>query len=68
MSIFQVLPMGSGVLELKQSRHPCLEQISLSPFIPNDVGMQAGKSNLQIITGPNMGGKSTFIRQIGTVF
>jgi DNA mismatch repair ATPase MutS len=37
-----MLPMGSGVLELKQSRHPCLEQISMSPFIPNDVDMQAG--------------------------
>lgn len=60
-----LLPMGAGVLELRACRHPCLEMQDHVSFIPNDVNMRAGESNVQVITGPNMGGKSTFIRQTG---
>ncbi|KAJ3021764.1 MutS-like protein [Thoreauomyces humboldtii] len=57
----------SGPLELEASRHPCLEMQSDVSFIDNDVRMDRGDSALHVITGPNMGGKSTYIRQIGCV-
>ncbi|CAD8043757.1 unnamed protein product [Paramecium primaurelia] len=48
---------------LKESRHPLLEAID-STCIVNDLEMDRKSSRLHIITGPNMGGKSTYIRQI----
>ncbi|GAB0099393.1 DNA mismatch repair protein spellchecker 1 [Sergentomyia squamirostris] len=54
------------VLNLKQVRHPCLEMQSDVTFIANDVEFQANETQMYIITGPNMGGKSTFIRSVGS--
>jgi DNA mismatch repair protein MSH2 len=54
------------VLHLVESRHPLIEVADPSACISNGVNMIPGKSNLQILTGPNMGGKSTFIRQVAT--
>ncbi|ETO07665.1 DNA repair protein [Reticulomyxa filosa] len=67
-------PNNKPFLELRQARHPCLidtENISYnnsnhgSQYIPNDtiLGCEENSSNFIIVTGPNMGGKSTLLRQ-----
>lgn len=53
-------------LELVESRHPLIEVQDPASCISNNCRMIPDQSNLQIITGPNMGGKSTFIRQVAT--
>ena len=58
---------GGGEIELKGSRHPCVEAQDGVQFIANTCSLQRGSSWFQIITGPNMGGKSTFIRQVRPV-
>ena len=59
----EVLPLGSGLIEFKQARHPCVEHAAMSgsTYIPNDVKMEKDKSRFQIMTGPNMGGQSITI-------
>ena len=53
-------------LNLTESRHPLIEVMDPDSCISNNCTMLPGKSTLNIITGPNMGGKSTFIRQVAT--
>nr|ASF90284.1 hypothetical protein SPAR01119 [Bartheletia paradoxa] len=62
-----VLERGAGDLVVTEARHPCLEVQEDISFISNDISMKQGESEFQIITGPNMGGKSTYIRQIGVI-
>ncbi len=55
-------------LEIAEGRHPVIEQMRLDePFIPNDTLLDCDESRLLIITGPNMAGKSTYIRQVALI-
>jgi DNA mismatch repair protein MutS len=56
------------VLEIKDGRHPVIEHV-LPPgkFVPNDLNVDTGDNRLLLITGPNMAGKSTFIRQAALI-
>ena len=65
MTVCPACSLAAGEISLRGCRHPCLEAQEGVDFIPNDCQMAAGKSWFHIITGPNMGGKSTFIRQVG---
>jgi DNA mismatch repair protein MutS len=58
---------ASFAMDIEESRHPVLEQINIEqPFVPNDIRMDENGS-LLIITGPNMAGKSTCLRQVGLI-
>ncbi|KXT02100.1 hypothetical protein AC578_6663 [Pseudocercospora eumusae] len=63
----KIHPRGTGSTNLKEARHPCLEMQDDVQFITNDVTLARETSEFLIITGPNMGGKSTYIRQIGVI-
>ncbi len=49
-------------IQIEQGRHPVIEQVLELPFVPNDVNLNIERRML-MITGPNMGGKSTYMRQ-----
>jgi DNA mismatch repair protein MutS len=53
-----------GSISLRASRHPVLDKAMRGGFVPNDVLLDDDRNRLIILTGPNMAGKSTFMRQI----
>jgi len=53
----------SRCIEIQGGRHPVLELKAETPFVPNDLTCDTDEDQLLILTGPNMGGKSTFLRQ-----
>jgi len=55
-------------LVVVDGRHPVVERrTSSSPFVPNDISLNGSTSQLMILTGPNMGGKSTYLRQTALI-
>ncbi len=60
---------NDDVLEIKDSRHPVIEKLLPlgEDFIANDINLDTIKNQIGIITGPNMSGKSTYLRQIGLI-
>ncbi len=57
-----------GKIEIKDGRHPLVEKIlSNSLFVPNNTNLNPKRSEIMIITGPNMAGKSTYMRQVALI-
>ncbi|MDD3662223.1 MAG: DNA mismatch repair protein MutS [Candidatus Dojkabacteria bacterium] len=56
-----------GILEIRDSRHPIVERSTPEEFIQNDLFMNTVSDRLIVLTGPNMSGKSTFIRQMALI-
>lgn len=57
-----------GVIDIKEGRHPVVEKmIPDNQFIPNDTKLDNKKNNIAVITGPNMAGKSTYMRQTALI-
>lgn len=56
-----------GLIHIENSRHPVVERFVEDVFIPNDININSKDRLLNIITGPNMSGKSTYIRQVAVV-
>jgi DNA mismatch repair protein MutS len=54
-------------IEIDDGRHPVIEQITSERFIPNHTRIRREENGIQIITGPNMGGKSTYLRQVALI-
>ncbi len=54
----------SQVLEFEEARHPIIERVLIDPFVPNDVSLAVEGVRGIVLTGPNMGGKSSYIRQV----
>ncbi len=62
------LVTDSGEIEIRNGRHPVIENtLKESLFVPNDVFLDKGGYNLIILTGPNMSGKSTYMRQTALI-
>ena len=58
----------SDVIEIRDGRHPVVERMPLAEgFVPNDALLDRGANRLLVITGPNMAGKSTYIRQVAHI-
>lgn len=65
----EIFEMGEkdGVINIAGGRHPVVEKIAEEEFISNDTYLDLKDSNMAILTGPNMSGKSTYIRQVATI-
>jgi len=60
--------MGEGdAIRITGGRHPVIETVNAEPFIPNDTFLDSADDQILIITGPNMGGKSTYLRQVALI-
>jgi len=56
-----------GPLRIREGRHPVVEAVSSERFVPNDLEVGGAGARILIITGPNMGGKSTYLRQAALI-
>ncbi len=57
----------NGIINIKDGRHPVVEAIQKAPFVPNDTLLDNSDNLCAVITGPNMAGKSTYMRQVAVI-
>lgn len=58
---------NGGIINIKDGRHPVVERFINTGFVPNDTFLNLSYERLSVITGPNMAGKSTYMRQIALI-
>ncbi len=56
-----------GELKIEEGRHPVVEKLTKERFVPNDCLLDGDENRTMIITGPNMAGKSTYLRQVALI-
>lgn len=56
-----------GTISIINGRHPVVEQLIKTPFVANDTLLDGNENRLSLITGPNMAGKSTYMRQVAII-
>ncbi len=56
-----------GIISIKAGRHPVVEQMLKTPFVSNDTLLDLKENRMAVITGPNMAGKSTYMRQVAVI-
>ena len=54
-------------IAVKQGRHPMVEQLLLDTYVPNNTDLASDRTRALLITGPNMGGKSSYVRQVALI-
>jgi len=62
----EILSPGGG-LRIAEGRHPMVERVLGAEFVPNDAELDPERSQIVLLTGPNMGGKSTYLRQVALI-
>ncbi|NMC08854.1 DNA mismatch repair protein MutS, partial [Candidatus Microgenomates bacterium] len=65
----EIIDMGAedGIIEIEKGRHPIIENIQEDEYISNDTFLNRKDCYMAILTGPNMSGKSTYIRQVASI-
>ncbi|KAF6232361.1 hypothetical protein HO173_009466 [Letharia columbiana] len=59
--------MDETCISVEQGRHPMVEQLLLDTYVPNDTDLASDRTRALLITGPNMGGKSSYVRQVALI-
>ncbi len=62
-----VMGPPGGAIRIEEGRHPVVEATTSEAFVPNDVELDSESSQIVVLTGPNMGGKSTYLRQVALI-
>ncbi len=62
----RMLEAGEGIL-IREGRHPVVEALLREEFVPNDTELGGEDAQIVLLTGPNMGGKSTYLRQVALI-